>query len=200
MLSLDDPMWRELRHAYGEGSDIVAWLSTLRESKPLRDDLFDVHPWDSLCHQWTVYPATFAAVPHIVDIVSRHPANDRSRMALLSFVGWSAAISQLPGSEFPESLRRPYEAALLTAATLIAESIVFADTDDADPSANYPHTFRSLLSALAACRGAYPLAFIISQIKEGTKCPHCRQWIQPLKSEMNPLFRADGGYTPRGQD
>ena len=89
MLALNDPHWNDLRHAYGSGTDVATWLDELGRTDPLQHDLSDLHPWDSLCHQWTVYSATFAAIPHVVEIVARHPSSDRSRMALLSFVGWS---------------------------------------------------------------------------------------------------------------
>jgi hypothetical protein len=38
MLSLDDPRWNELQHAYGVASDIPALLSQLSELPPTAGD------------------------------------------------------------------------------------------------------------------------------------------------------------------
>ena len=71
MLSLDDPSWRELRHAYGSAADIPDLLRALaRSTAPKRDS--EDEPWfslwSSLCHQGDVYAASYAAVPHIVQV------------------------------------------------------------------------------------------------------------------------------------
>ena len=71
MLSLDDPRWKELRHAYGSAADIPDLLRALaRSTAPKRDS--EDEPWfslwSSLCHQGDVDTASYAAVPHIVQI------------------------------------------------------------------------------------------------------------------------------------
>lgn len=70
MLSLDDPRWRELRHAYGSAVDIPGLLRALALSTgPMGDHQepwFSL--WSSLCHQGDVYTASYVAVPHIVQI------------------------------------------------------------------------------------------------------------------------------------
>jgi len=71
MLSLDDPRWSELSHAYGPASDIPALLGQLAVSPGPKGDVSD-EPWfalwSSLCHQHDVYSASYAALPHIVKI------------------------------------------------------------------------------------------------------------------------------------
>ncbi len=71
MLSLDDPRWSELSHAYGPASDIPALLGQLEGSPGPKGDVSD-EPWftlwSSLCHQDDVYTASYAALPHIVKI------------------------------------------------------------------------------------------------------------------------------------
>ena len=188
MLPLNDPRWRELRHAYGAGDDVATWLAELRATTPLCHDLSEMHPWESLCHQWTVYPATFAAIPHVVDIVSQHPANDQSRIALLTFVGWCVAIAYLPGGECPPDLLNAYDDAILHATSLICESLPFASTD-----ARAPFGFRQLLASIAACRGDAATAFILSEINESFRCPKCNDWVRLLETTMNPLSATDDG-------
>ena len=73
MLSLDDPRWRELRHAYGDAGDLPALLRSLALSTEPKAG-YRTEPWftlwSSLCHQGDVYAASYVAVPHIVQIAS----------------------------------------------------------------------------------------------------------------------------------
>ena len=71
MLSLDDPQWRTLTHAYGTANAIPELIAGLAASPgprngPLAEPWFTL--WSSLYHQGTVYDAAYAAVPHVVDI------------------------------------------------------------------------------------------------------------------------------------
>jgi hypothetical protein len=188
MLPLNDPRWAELRHAYGRGDEIAAWLRSLRTGFSSEVHSSDQHPWDSLCHQWTVYPATFAAIPHIVDIVAEHPPEERRRVELLSFVGWSIACAQLSGDEPPSFLASDYAAGVRRAVGLIVESLPYAELKD-DDSYSPAHRYRILLSSLAACHGAYELALILAELKDGAKCSNCQTWFKPLESSMNPFWQ-----------
>ena len=93
MLALDSPRWAELEHAYGRAAEnvsaptgwsaqsgfhgfqeipnVVACLQAL-EKNPRKLGATNWEPWStlvsSLCHQGTIYSASFAAVPHIIDI------------------------------------------------------------------------------------------------------------------------------------
>ncbi|QND47158.1 hypothetical protein HB780_15660 [Rhizobium lusitanum] len=71
MLELDDPQWRELQHAYGNASNIPALLRALASSTGLKKGYTD-EPWftlwSSLCHQGDAYTASYAAIPHVVQI------------------------------------------------------------------------------------------------------------------------------------
>src|ERR1041385_1219506 len=99
MLPLDSAQWSKLKHAYGYAAedtsaptgwsakggfhgyqDIPNVIHCLRdlEANPQRRAASDWEPWgtlvSSLCHQGTIYSASFAAVPHIVDIGLRSAA------------------------------------------------------------------------------------------------------------------------------
>lgn len=74
MLSLDDPRWSKLRHAYGDAADVPDLLRTLAGSTGPKANCEDepwFSLWSSLCHQGDVYTASYAAVPHIVRIASQ---------------------------------------------------------------------------------------------------------------------------------
>lgn len=73
MLPLDDPRWKDLRHAYGDAADIPDLLRALASSTGPKAG-YEAEPWfslwSSLCHQEDVYTASYAAVPHVVQIAS----------------------------------------------------------------------------------------------------------------------------------
>jgi hypothetical protein len=72
MIPLDNPQWAELTHAYGPATDIPPFLRSIAAdpaaSSPTGRPWFEL--WSALCHQGDVYPASFAAVPHIINILS----------------------------------------------------------------------------------------------------------------------------------
>ena len=74
MIPLDSPVWGGLRHAYGTAEDIPALLQAIAtypaDSSPTEGPWFEL--WSALCHQGDVYSASFAAVPHVIEILSRH--------------------------------------------------------------------------------------------------------------------------------
>jgi hypothetical protein len=71
MILLESGPWKHLKHAYGHASDIPELLTQLSQNtRPMRD--YKDEPWFSLwsalCHQGDVYDASYAALPHIVQI------------------------------------------------------------------------------------------------------------------------------------
>ena len=75
MLALDDPRWGELEHAYGSAADVPGLLRELAAS-PAPTGSYSGEPWFSLwsrlCHQDEVYAASYATVPHVVEIALSH--------------------------------------------------------------------------------------------------------------------------------
>ena len=73
MLPLDDPRWGQLQHAYGAAADVpdllLALASSTEPKASYRDEPW-FSLWSSLCHQGDVHTASYAAVPHIVQIAS----------------------------------------------------------------------------------------------------------------------------------
>ncbi|HUE70384.1 MAG TPA: hypothetical protein VMP01_05790 [Pirellulaceae bacterium] len=70
VVPLDSPRWNVLRHAYGQAGDTPDLIRAIRsESNPNYHDggaWFAVY--SSLFHQHSVYSATYAAMPHLVQI------------------------------------------------------------------------------------------------------------------------------------
>src|SRR6185369_15883934 len=99
MLALDSPKWSKRHHAYGLASDIPALLMRLRD-RPDSETWDDV--WSHLCHQGTVYTATYAAVPHIAAILQ--DADSDEKYWLLQFLGNVAgSIDRAPIPTFLEA-------------------------------------------------------------------------------------------------
>jgi uncharacterized protein YbaR (Trm112 family) len=74
MLSLNDPAWRSLKHAYGSAESIPRLIQQLR-ANPTGDLWSEL--WLCICHQYSVYTATYAAVPHILSIARSLPIGRR---------------------------------------------------------------------------------------------------------------------------
>ena len=74
MLALEDPLWSTLRHAYGPASDIPDLLRRLGSAtEPKVGDKSEpwFSLWSALCHQGDVFDASYAALPHIVEIACK---------------------------------------------------------------------------------------------------------------------------------
>jgi len=161
MLDLNSPRWRELRDAYGAAQDIPHALRELadRSSSGVWEKL-----WSALCHQGTVYSATYASIPHVVAIAERQSLPDQ--VDYWSFVGAVAAATR--ASAAPPDLRGDYEAALDRSAPWIMRLLASQPKDRS--SVVY------LLAAMAAVRGAGDLASLLEGIVDEEltgRCPAC---------------------------
>jgi hypothetical protein len=184
MLSLDDDRWNSLQHAYGECNDAVEWLRLLYDPlADFHDSLKSFDYWSSLCHQQSVYTATYATIPHLVALVAPLAADDRDRHDLLCLVGYSVACAHLPGADaIPDYLASDYESAQNAAVPLIAASIPFTKETE-----NTASELRHMMSALAACRGYPELAFMLADMDCSIECPNCDGLIEPFESNLNLL-------------
>jgi hypothetical protein len=71
MIELDSSDWHVLRHAHGPAIDVPLLLCQLSANpRPQNDHRGEpwISLWSSLCHQGDVYSASYAAVPHVVQI------------------------------------------------------------------------------------------------------------------------------------
>jgi hypothetical protein len=85
MLALDDEKWSLLGHAYGKADDIPEMILELREDfeSERENGLF----FSYLCHQNSTYSATFAAIPHIVEIAFQPNLNATNQFDIIIFCG-----------------------------------------------------------------------------------------------------------------
>jgi hypothetical protein len=140
MLSLDDPRWKELRHAYGAAADVPDLLRALALSTGPKEGYRDepwFSLWSSLCQQGDVYTASYVAVPHIVQIASeaKEPV-DFSFFQLPTAVEVARRTGR--GPEIPEAFADGYHRAI----TRLVENVSLHRNEPWDQS--------MLLSAVAA--------------------------------------------------
>jgi hypothetical protein len=147
-LPLDSPRWRELNHAYGKAADIpglLRQLDSLPPSDPDDEPWFSL--WSALAHQGDVYPASFAAVPHVVRALAMAP--DRAGAVYLQFPAWVEICRKRQNIAVPPDLRDAYAAALAALPRLVAEAAVHAWDDE---------FLACALAALAAVKGSSDVA------------------------------------------
>ncbi|WP_431052140.1 hypothetical protein [Roseateles sp. L2-2] len=120
-LALDSSRWHELEHAYGTASDIpdlLRQLDSLPASHAEQDPWFSL--WSALAHQDDVFPASFAAVPHVVRALAQSPST--ADATYFQFPAVVEALRQRNAVEIPDDLRTAYFAALAALPGLVAKA------------------------------------------------------------------------------
>lgn len=166
LLPLDSPHWATLTHAYGEASDIPGLL---RQLDALPDSLGESPPWfdlwSALAHQGDVYPATFAALPHIVAALARDPGS--APAVFFHFPAWVEVCRKRGGIAVAPELAGAYFAALARLPLLAATAA--AQPWDAD-------RLRSVLGAIAAAKGDADVAEMALELTPDNATT-CLQWL-----------------------
>ena len=153
--------WSTLKHAYGNAADVPALLASLSPDPEARvwEGL-----WSRLCHQGTVYSASFAALPALADAADRwKPTECAQVIALAASI---LASEDVQGSR--DDFLRPIESVVPRFQRLCHESL--AETGLS------AHDFVYLLQAARSFEGdqfwGQELDHLASGEFPGT-CPHC---------------------------
>jgi hypothetical protein len=160
MLPLDDPRWSELKNAYGESPGIPRLL---REAERLPEDTgMKAEPyfslWSSLCHQGTVYPASYAALPHLVRIIEANP--EQFRWTLLALIhGIELGRTAEGAPHVPNDLVDAYQLALARVPS-IAMSLLNRNLSELE--------IRVVLAACATAQGFPSLGETITELTPET--------------------------------
>jgi hypothetical protein len=187
VLPLDDPRWSQLTHAYGKASDIPAKLRQLGADPPNADRVWpELDFWSSLCHQGSIYEATFAAIPYVV--ASARALDPVRRIDLLQFVGYSVASAALPRAAVaPADLLPAYQAAVRESVDLLADTLRHRYDEN---------TTWNLFGALAAVQGHVGLSHVLFNLGCSIERPGCGEFIEPMESNLNTAYvlrRAEHG-------
>lgn len=167
-LPLDDARWRELRHAYGSAADLPPLLRALADF-PAEDSYQDppwFGLWSALCHQGEVYPASFAALPHVVAALAADPR--RARISHLLLPASIELARERTGEPLPQWLAPAYRAALARLPALAAAA--------AFPGWDYA-LCSSALAATAAATGRFDAAALLLQVQAGD-VEEVLEWLQ----------------------
>jgi hypothetical protein len=160
MLPLDDPRWSQLDHAYGRAGDIPALLRALAASPQPAADANDdpwFTLWSSLCHQEDVYAASYAALPHLVEMAMQAQGPIDFSFFLLPA---AIEVSRMEGRgpAMPADLDEAYRIALMRLMDCVARHRHEA-WDEA--------TLLSALAAQAAAKGNYRVAKMLLIVDAG---------------------------------
>lgn len=113
MLSLEDPRWSTIDDAYGPALRVPGLLRDLEKLPPAKEMYAEPYRslWSALCHQGDVYPASYAAVPHLLRIVEESGAKFEPNILRLVH---SIIVGRAEGSAapMPDDLKDAYEKAL----------------------------------------------------------------------------------------
>jgi hypothetical protein len=155
VIPLDSPQWRELKHAYGPATDTPQLLRDL-ERFPVSDGRAEpwFTLWSSLCHQGNVYPASFAAVPHIVRVLATAPARAGFDFFLLpACIEVARSRKSVP---VLQDLSAPYAEAISNLPILAGAAAVEREWDDS--------FLCSVLSAIAVAKGHLGVAEAVQEL------------------------------------
>ncbi|MFH8620514.1 hypothetical protein ACH4A8_01195 [Streptomyces vietnamensis] len=153
--------WPQLSHAYGSAEDIPALLARIA-SEP-RSELWN-DLWSALCHQGSVYSASFAALPWLADM-----AENEDRGQVVNALNLAGAI--MAGAEQPHGagdVRTQHSAEI---ATLLASANRHLRT--ATDRDEYIYLLESMLGFEGVVGWSEDLAWGLGNEEFQVSCPGC---------------------------
>jgi hypothetical protein len=166
VLSLQSARWSELQHAYGHAANIPSLLERLRE---LPESEGEAEPWftlwSALAHQGDVYPASFAAVPHVIAALATAPA--RADASFFQFPAWVEICRAKNGVAVPEDLRASYSEALARLPSLVAQAAAVPWE---------PGFAACALAAVAAAKGQHAVAEAVLEMSSPEVAEEFIEW------------------------
>lgn len=116
--------WAALRDAYGAATDVPALLEAATSSGTEFGDAWD-DVWSHLCHQGTVYSASYAAIPALADTCGKHEPS--GYMAALHLA--ASILASTDGPEDPAVVRDRYREELAELHSIAERGLALAADD-----------------------------------------------------------------------
>lgn len=161
-LPLDSSIWQTLNHAYGSAKDIPLLLKALTIADENQKETWE-ELWSCLCHQGTVYSASFAAAPHLVVLASTFPREQRLEFIILVGMIERGRLVQ-NGSPLTKMSERTYLASMVVLESLVLDCLQ-SHWDE--------YTYKMLFSVLVTIRGNVDLGWQIDLLEQQIDCPIC---------------------------
>jgi hypothetical protein len=141
MLSFTDKRWEHLQGGYRTPFDPRPALRKLESDLQQQEAWQDL--WQNLHHQGDIGEASFAAVPHLVRLLSKHGNGDWNAFGLVATIELARGRGANP--DVPEWLEQDYFQAIKDLAKLGSSQILRAQSIE---------DVRAILSILALSKGA----------------------------------------------
>jgi hypothetical protein len=166
MLSFSDKRWEHLEGGYRAPFDPRPALSKLESNIQQQEAWQEL--WENLHHQGDVGDASFAAVPHLVCLSTKHGNGNWSTYALVATIELARGDGSNP--DVPHWLRQDYLQAIQDLAKLGASQILQAKSHE---------DIRTILSILALSKGARTHARFLLDYSDEELRDIERQFEQP---------------------
>jgi len=187
MLPLESPRWKEFRHGASQSAQDIPHLlkqiaaenepsysvdlATMRDNPTAWEQVYG-----SLCHQYSIYSATYAALPHLVAMAETGSLGLKVNVLLLS--GTIAAFGTLE-DVVPEDLLQPFILALSKIEKIsldIVREAVAQNLHDRYPLACLLQAVLALqFGPLLSVRALDSLVENNNELE--TECPHCQMYL-----------------------
>ncbi len=170
MLPLDSPRWKELRQAYGSAGNIPKLIMSVSGDD---ESAAWEKIWSSLCHQFSIYSATYGAIPHLVSIAEH--TSLKNQLEVLILCSTIRLFGRLEEEDVPEDLIEPYNSAMSTIRKLSLG--IVQEAVDRKLLDRYPLPY--LIQAVLGLQfGAYSSVCFLQKLAENdceveAECPEC---------------------------
>lgn len=178
--------WASLRHAYGSAEDIPALLAAAEQS----GDDFGARwndLWSCLCHQGTVYTASFAALPLLAEMSARRAPTGHDPALHLA----AAIVASDDGPSEAVALKESHSSTLTRMRDSAERNLAHARNDT---------EFIYGLQALMAFEDGGVWQRNLDHLADGElrfDCPHCGAYLlEDLAGPDFNLLDADGSRPP----
>ncbi|MEU6764077.1 hypothetical protein ABZ916_16320 [Streptomyces sp. NPDC046853] len=173
--------WPQLSHAYGPAADLPAQLERLA-SAPTPESWNDL--WSALCHQSSVYPASFAALPWLAGVAGGQD-REQAGNALALAGAIMAGVDQPHGAG---DVRAEHAADIAVLASLADARLRTAE----DP-AEYAYLLEAVLSFEGVAGWRETLAQGLMNEEYEVTCPQCAAELFLVLGEPG-FFSCTGDY------
>ena len=172
--------WGSLQDAYGSADQTRALLERAdSDDRAIWDEL-----WSRLCHQGTVYSASYAALPRLTELAERRPPAGYVEPLALA----AAILASLDGPEDPRSIRARYSDETSTLSMMAERNLELADG-----SIDFIYALQTLLATEETTVWATRLDALADQELE-LACPQCDEsLLMRLERSTAEVTRFSGG-------